>query len=69
VRSIPREDVAELSVQSLVLEEAGCRAFDAISLPEGEGSVTKDFAALLGDLKGDCNYSINSQLEPAASKA
>lgn len=62
VRSIPREDVAELCIQSLTLAEAENRSFDAISLPVGEGSVTKDFARLLGDLKGNCDYSINSQM-------
>jgi hypothetical protein len=69
VRSIPREDVAELCVQSLVLQEAENRAFDAISLAVGDGSITTDFAALLTGLKGDCDYSINSQLQPVASKA
>jgi hypothetical protein len=69
VRSIPREDVAELCVQSLALKEADNRAFDAISLPVGEGSITTDFAALLTGLQGDCDYSINSMLEVPARKA
>ena len=70
VRSIPREDVAELCIQSLELPEAENRSFDAISLPVGEGSITTDCAKLLADLKGNCDYSINSQMagsEAAAS--
>lgn len=46
VRSIPRDDVAEVVVQSLLLEDAVNKGFDLASKEEGQGSVTKDFKAL-----------------------
>ncbi|KAL3150563.1 hypothetical protein ABBQ32_000375 [Trebouxia sp. C0010 RCD-2024] len=46
VRSIPRDDVAEVAVQSLLLEDALNKGFDLASKEEGQGSVIKDFAAL-----------------------
>jgi uncharacterized protein YbjT (DUF2867 family) len=46
--SIPREDVAEVVVQSLMLFGAHNKAFDLISVPEdkSQGRITLDFAAL-----------------------
>ncbi|KXZ44869.1 hypothetical protein GPECTOR_61g822 [Gonium pectorale] len=61
MRSIPRGDVAELSVQCLTLKAADNRSFDVISRKPDEGTPTKDFEALLSGLQGNCDYSINSQ--------
>lgn len=66
VRSIPREDVADLCVQSLLCEAAANRAFDAISIPvdsEEEGpAAIGDFPTLLASLNGaNCDYTIQSQ--------
>lgn len=45
--AIPRGDVAELTVQALLHpEEAKNKALDVISKPEGEGTVTQDWAKL-----------------------
>lgn len=62
VRSIPREDVAELAVQCLRLPEASKRSFDVISLAPEEGPATKDWSALVASLDGaNCDYTIESQ--------
>ncbi|KAJ9522233.1 hypothetical protein QJQ45_008055 [Haematococcus lacustris] len=62
-RSIPREDVAEVCVQSLLLPQYQNRSFDLTSMPPGEGVVTTDFAALIDSLEGkNCDYSLNSQM-------
>jgi hypothetical protein len=62
-RTIPREDVAELAVQSLMLPAALNRSFDAGSRPPGNGTNTsKNFAALLEELGlRNCDYSLNLQ--------
>ena len=58
-RSIPREDVAEVLVQALLLPEYRGRSFDIRSKLEGEGEITKDFSALLAKLDGkNCDYSL-----------
>jgi len=58
-RSIPREDVAEVLVQSLLLPSYKNRSFDVRSKPEGEGDVTADFDALLARLNGkNSDYSL-----------
>ncbi len=44
--SIPREDVAEIVVQALQESNAKNKAFDVISKPENEGSITQEFSAL-----------------------
>lgn len=45
--TIPRADVAEVTMQALLCpEEAKNKALDVISKPEGEGTVTSDWAAL-----------------------
>lgn len=70
VRSIPRADVAALAVGCLGLAAASNRAFDACAEPEGEGAPSRDWDALLATLGGaNCDYSINSQAEPAAAVA
>lgn len=46
VRSIPRDDVAEVVVQSLLIEDALNKGFDLASKEEGQGEVTRDFTAL-----------------------
>lgn len=45
------------------------RSIDVITLPEGEGKPTTDFAKLLSDMPKNCDYSINSQMPAVASKA
>merc|ERR1719453_2927197 len=58
-RSIPREDVAEVLVQAVMLPAYRGRSFDIRSKLEGEGTVTTDFAALLEQLKGrNCDYAL-----------
>ena len=58
-RSIPREDVAEVLVQALLIPAYRGRSFDIRSKLEGEGEVTTDFAALVEQL-GDrnCDYTL-----------
>ena len=51
-RSIPREDVAEVLVQALMIPAYRMRSFDVRSKLEGEGEVTTDFGALLAKLGG-----------------
>lgn len=68
VRSIPRADVAELCVLSLVTPEAVNRSFDAVAPPLEEGQAPPaaldwDLASLLKRLHGkNCDYSIASQM-------
>ena len=58
-RSIPREDVAEVLVQAVLLPSYRGRSFDIRSKNEGEGEVTTDFEALLAKLEGkNCDYSL-----------
>jgi hypothetical protein len=66
--NIPREDVAELCIQSLLVPEAKNRSIDAICRPKGEGAPTTDFAALFATMSQNCDYSINSQM-PAGKVA
>ena len=58
-RSIPREDVAEVLVQALLVPAYRNRSFDIRSKLEGEGEVTTDFEALIASL-GDknCDYTL-----------
>eukprot|EP00249_Psilotum_nudum_P027312 c3483_g1_i2 orf=168-935(+) len=49
-KTIPRADVAELSIQALLFEEAKNKAFDLASKPEGEGIPTKDFKSLFSQV-------------------
>lgn len=61
VRSISRADVAELCVQSLRLDSAKNRSVDCINDESVEVPVSTDaYGKLFSDLKGDCDYSINS---------
>merc|ERR1719359_1827744 len=58
-RSIPREDVAEVLIQAVLLPAYRGRSFDIRSKLEGEGTVTTDYAALLETLGGkNCDYSL-----------
>jgi hypothetical protein len=68
-RSIPRADVAALAIGCIGLKQALNRSFDVIAAPAGEGSPSSDWGALLGGLKGDCDYSINSQWADSELKA
>ncbi|MEW5297232.1 MAG: hypothetical protein WDW36_000456 [Sanguina aurantia] len=63
-RSIPREDVAEVAVQCLLLPQALNKSFDIISIVPGEGTITTDIGSLVDSLQGKtCDYSINSQMQ------
>jgi len=66
-RSIPREDVAEVLVQSLLNDEYKNRSFDLVS-EEGSGSaVETDFKRLLEPLSGaNCDYSVGYIPDEAA---
>mmetsp|Transcript_20216 Transcript_20216/g.47165 ORF Transcript_20216/g.47165 Transcript_20216/m.47165 type:complete len:316 (+) Transcript_20216:92-1039(+) len=59
VRSIPREDVAEVMVQSLLHESYRNRSFDLVAEAPSESCVEVDYANLLADLDGaSCDYSL-----------
>lgn len=56
VRSIPRDDVAEVCVQALAQPGAKRRAFDIIAEPaESPEEITKDWKAFF-DERGNCKY-------------
>ena len=55
VRSIPRADVAEVCVQSLLNTNALKRSFDIISKQPGEGTVTTNWNEFFKQ-KGNCKY-------------
>mmetsp|Transcript_95741 Transcript_95741/g.297578 ORF Transcript_95741/g.297578 Transcript_95741/m.297578 type:complete len:315 (-) Transcript_95741:167-1111(-) len=58
-RSIPREDVAEVLVQSLLHEDFANRSFDVVSQPDSSAEVATDFAGLLAPLAGaSCDYGL-----------
>lgn len=57
-RNIPRADVAELLIASLLHDSYKNRSFDARTKPVGEGSTTTDFDKLLTDMKENCDYSL-----------
>ncbi|CAE7395717.1 unnamed protein product [Symbiodinium necroappetens] len=60
-RSIPREDVAEVLLQSLLQSDYRDRSFDLVAEPEGSGEVCTDFASLLQSLQGSsCDYSLGA---------
>lgn len=50
-RSVPRADVAEVAVQALLHPEAACKSMDLVSMEEGTGEVTREFAALFAACK------------------
>uniref|UniRef100_A0A6U6NK62 NAD(P)-binding domain-containing protein n=1 Tax=Zooxanthella nutricula TaxID=1333877 RepID=A0A6U6NK62_9DINO len=69
-RSIPREDVAEVLVQSLLHDEYANRSFDLVAEPEAAGPVDTDFASLLSPLEGaSCDYSLGAIPDEAADIA
>ncbi|CDP06601.1 unnamed protein product [Coffea canephora] len=49
-RTLPRADVAEVSIQAVQFEEAKNKAFDLASKPEGTAAPTKDFKALFSQV-------------------
>lgn len=55
-RRIPRGDVAELSVQCLLLAEARNRAIDVVAKDPADAPATRDWAALLRGMPGNCSY-------------
>eukprot|EP00439_Symbiodinium_sp_Y106_P064242 s862_g10.t1 len=60
-RSIPREDVAEVLLQSLLQSDYRDRSFDLVAEPEGSDEVCTDFASLLQSLQGSsCDYSLGA---------
>eukprot|EP00878_Enallax_costatus_P037485 GHUV01042346.1.p1 GENE.GHUV01042346.1~~GHUV01042346.1.p1 ORF type:complete len:137 (+),score=46.59 GHUV01042346.1:319-729(+) len=61
-RNIPRADVASLAVGCIGLPEAMNKSFDVICAPAGEGSPSSDWSAVLSQLQGSCDYSLNSQM-------
>eukprot|EP00929_Paragymnodinium_shiwhaense_P091416 TRINITY_DN51389_c0_g2_i1.p2 TRINITY_DN51389_c0_g2~~TRINITY_DN51389_c0_g2_i1.p2 ORF type:complete len:332 (+),score=106.09 TRINITY_DN51389_c0_g2_i1:80-1075(+) len=69
-RSIPREDVAEVMVQSLLHDDFKNRAFDCVAKPETGGDVVAtDFATLLQPLSGsNCDYGLGVIPDAAAEK-
>jgi len=57
--TVPREDVAEVFVQALLNDDYRGRSFDLVSKPEGDGTTTEDFQALLLALDGkNCDYEL-----------
>eukprot|EP00199_Chlamydomonas_sp_CCMP681_P006906 CAMPEP_0119106796 /NCGR_PEP_ID=MMETSP1180-20130426/6323_1 /TAXON_ID=3052 ORGANISM="Chlamydomonas cf sp, Strain CCMP681" /NCGR_SAMPLE_ID=MMETSP1180 /ASSEMBLY_ACC=CAM_ASM_000741 /LENGTH=273 /DNA_ID=CAMNT_0007092183 /DNA_START=48 /DNA_END=869 /DNA_ORIENTATION=+ len=60
-RTVPRNDVAEVCVQSLLEPGFANRAIDLSSMPPGSGVVTTDFAALIAGMDKTYDWSINSQ--------
>ncbi len=57
VRSIPRDDVAEVCLQSLVQEDAINRSFDIISKEPAENTVpTTNWKSWFSTNKGTCKY-------------
>jgi len=68
-RSIPREDVAEVLVQSLLHEDYRSRSFDVVSRSDAGAKVETDFANLLGPLNGaSCDYGLGAIPDEAADK-
>jgi len=66
-RSIPREDVAEVLVQSLLNPAFKNRSFDLVSEPDSGAPVESDFAKLLAPLEGaTCDYSLGYIPDEAA---
>ena len=61
-RSIPRADVASVLVASLKHDSYVNRSFDVRSKPEGDGTITSDYAKLLSDLKGNCDYTLGKAM-------
>ncbi|KAL4420164.1 hypothetical protein ABPG77_008300 [Micractinium sp. CCAP 211/92] len=64
-RRIPRADVAEFCVQSLLLPEAENRSVDLVSKEPGDAPPTTDFAALLRDMPSNCSYADMESSVPA----
>jgi len=69
-RSIPREDVAETLLQSLLHKDYKNRSFDLVSSADSDGEVTTDFATLLMPLgAASCDYSLGAIPDEAAGAA
>jgi len=69
-RSIPREDVAEVMVQSLSYKEFNNRSFDLVSKPDSGDAVQVDFESLLAPLEGgNCDYSLGLIPDDQAEQA
>jgi len=66
-RSVPREDVAEVLVQSLLHPDYANRAFDLVAEADSEAEVATDFATLLAPLAGaNCDYTLGTIPNEAA---
>jgi len=60
-RSIPREDVAEVLLQSLVQSDFQNRSFDLVAEPDSGAEVCTEFSKLLEPLQGaSCNYELGA---------
>eukprot|EP00930_Biecheleria_cincta_P012405 TRINITY_DN11614_c0_g1_i1.p1 TRINITY_DN11614_c0_g1~~TRINITY_DN11614_c0_g1_i1.p1 ORF type:complete len:313 (-),score=65.81 TRINITY_DN11614_c0_g1_i1:84-1022(-) len=68
-RSIPREDVAEMMLQSLQHEVYKNRSLDVVAGPAAESCVAVDYGKLLDSLKGaNCDYSLGLIPDAAAEQ-
>eukprot|EP00884_Botryococcus_braunii_P014992 jgi/Botrbrau1/23494/Bobra.106_1s0045.1 len=56
LRLIPRADVAEVCVQSILLPESDNRSVDLVAKNPGDGEPTIDFGKLFRDCKGNASY-------------
>jgi len=66
-RAVPREDVAEVLVQSLLHKNFENRSFDLVSAPSAGAAVDTNFAALLGELgDANCDYGLGEIPDEAA---
>lgn len=62
-RNIPRADLAALAVGCIASTEAHNRSFDVVAVPpDGGAALNNDPGALLSELTGNNDYSINSQV-------
>merc|ERR1712039_1064535 len=66
-RSVPREDVAEVLVQSLLHPSYKNWSFDLVAEPDTGSEVATDFPSFLEPLKGaNCDYSLGVVPDEAA---
>lgn len=69
-RTIPRQDVAEVLLQSLLHQPFQNRSFDVVSRPDVGAAVDIDFKKLLDPLGStNCDYSLGVIPDDAASEA
>jgi hypothetical protein len=63
-RTVPREDVAQVMLESLRYpEQYAGRSFDLRAEAKGDGAATKDFSSLLDRLEGkNCDYTLGATM-------